>query len=221
MASVCPICATRRAKRHCPGLSASRWAGKGTGESICPQCCGEQRENTIDCPSSCTYLIAARRYEAEHKKPLEELPFPDVRLEDDFLADQQGFIGTLVAAIVNFAQTQSRMSDVELLLALERLARTQQTLASGLYYEEPLDNIRAREIHTGLQAAIESYQREHQKKTGVSLRPGDILKVLVFLLRLGKVQTNGRPLARAYLDFLRAQLPAQARAAPRLIVPGA
>jgi hypothetical protein len=202
-------------------LSSSRWTGKGKGESICPPCCGEQRENTIDCPSSCTYLIAARRYEAEHKKPLEELPFPDVRLEDDFLAEQQGFIGTLVAAIANVAKTQSRLTDPELLLALERLARTQQTLSSGLYYEEPLDNIRAREVYTGLQAAMESYQREHQKKVGASLRPGDILKVLVFLVRLGKVQTNGRPLSRAYLDFLRAQLPTQAREAPRLIVPGA
>jgi len=221
MASTCPICETRRAKRHCPGLSASRWAEKGKGEMICPPCCGEQRENTIDCPSSCTYLIAARRYEAEHKKPLEEFPFPDVRLEDDFLAEQQGFIGTLVAAIVNFADKQSRVSDSELLLALERLARTHQTLASGLYYEEPLDNIRAREVYTGLQAAMETYQREHQKKTGTSLRPGDILKVLVFLVRLGKVQTNGRLLSRAYLDFLRAQLPAQPRQAPRLILPGA
>ncbi|MFQ5818139.1 MAG: hypothetical protein ACE5H2_09340, partial [Terriglobia bacterium] len=69
MAKSCPICQTRRAKRFCPGLSTSRWAGPatgeaGTGESICAPCCGAEREVTIDCPSTCSYLIAARRYEA-------------------------------------------------------------------------------------------------------------------------------------------------------------
>jgi len=32
---------------------------------ICPQCCGEQREVTLDCPSDCLYLRQAR----EHEKP--------------------------------------------------------------------------------------------------------------------------------------------------------
>lgn len=229
----CPICESRRAKRVCPGLPASPWAGKG--ESICAPCCGTEREVRIDCPSTCSYLIAARRYEAEHpdsnarrsvgagRKPPADLAFKDVRLNEDFVAEQQPFIGLLVVTIVRFAQQQPKLADPEVLLALERMAQTYQTLSSGLYYEQMPEGAWARELYAALKAAIERHQQEHQKQTGLSPRPGDILKVLVFLVRLGRAHANGRPLSRAFLDFLRAQLPAEAvsKPAPRIILPGA
>lgn len=232
MATVCPICEQRRPKRSCPGLASSRWSGGG--DRICPQCCGEQRELTIDCPSTCIYLITARRYQAEHPdrqpaagvaqggQPAPAVAFADVVLDEDFLAEQQPLMGTVVAAVAAFAQHHSRLTDAELLLAVESLARTHQTLASGLYYEQPLENVRARELYTALQAALERYQHERQKKTGVSVRPGDVLKALVFLVRLGQARSNGRPFSRAYLDFLRAQLPADAsaRSESPIILPG-
>ena len=46
----CPICQKRKAKRFCPGKD----------ESICPVCCGTEREVTIDCPGDCPYLVASR-----------------------------------------------------------------------------------------------------------------------------------------------------------------
>ena len=51
----CAICEKRKAKRFCPAVHGR----------ICPQCCGEQREVTLDCPSDCPYLRQAR----EHEKP--------------------------------------------------------------------------------------------------------------------------------------------------------
>ena len=51
----CAICEKRKEKRFCPAIHGR----------ICPQCCGEQREVTLDCPSDCVYLLQAR----EHEKP--------------------------------------------------------------------------------------------------------------------------------------------------------
>ena len=51
----CAICEVRKEKRFCPAVHGR----------ICPQCCGEQREVTLDCPSDCPYLQQAR----EHEKP--------------------------------------------------------------------------------------------------------------------------------------------------------
>src|SRR2546430_17653885 len=56
----CPICDRRKPARFCPAK----------GEKICAVCCGTEREVTIDCPSDCSYLIAAHRYESKHPRSL-------------------------------------------------------------------------------------------------------------------------------------------------------
>ncbi|MDR3721481.1 MAG: hypothetical protein P4L00_07770 [Candidatus Acidoferrales bacterium] len=55
----CAICEKRPPTRYCPAK----------GVKICAICCGREREVTIDCPADCPHLIAAHRYEAEHRKP--------------------------------------------------------------------------------------------------------------------------------------------------------
>jgi len=219
----CPICAKRRGKRHCPGLARSRWAGKT--ETICAQCCGEQREATIDCPLDCPYLLAAHRYEAERPTAAPaELAFPQVALDRDFLDEQQRFIAALGLFFCRFAAEQKDVRDSDLLAALDSLARGYQTLESGLYYEQPPDAPAARALYAAARDFLEQYSQQHQQERGTSLRPGEVLRALVFLRRLGQRESNGRPLTRIFLNFLRAQLPAEAQAttpsAPPLIVPG-
>jgi hypothetical protein len=57
------------------------------------------------------------------------------------------------------------------------------------------------------------------------LRESDVLKALVFLLRMGYARTSGRPKARAFVDFVVAQFPEQPviaapeEAGSRIIVP--
>ena len=51
----CVICEIRKEKRVCPAVHGR----------ICAQCCGEQREVTLDCPSDCPYLQQAREHEYE------------------------------------------------------------------------------------------------------------------------------------------------------------
>ena len=77
MRAICVICQKRREKRFCPAIH----------DRICPQCCGEQREVTLVCPTDCVYLQQAR----EHEKPrsVDDLDkgalFLQVEVGDQFL----------------------------------------------------------------------------------------------------------------------------------------
>lgn len=222
VATACPICERRRGKRFCPGLARSRWAGQK--ETICAQCCGEQREVSVDCPSDCPYLLAAHRYEAErHPRPAPaELAFPDVVIDRDFLEEKQLLVAGLSLVAVRFAREHAEVRDPDILAALDALARSYQTLESGLYYEHQPESAAAQVLSAALQSYLNQYAQEQQQRTGNSLRPGEALRALVFLRRLGQGEANGRPLSRRYLEFLRAQLPPEATAPTesRLIIPG-
>jgi hypothetical protein len=73
---------------------------------------------------------------------------------------------------------------------------------------------------------LKEYRDAEQKHVGYSnLRESDMLKALVFLVRLGYGRTSGRPKSRAFVDFLLAQFPekpavaATQEAGSRIIVP--
>jgi len=227
MAATCPICEKRRAKRLCPGLPRSRWSGSST-QSICAPCCGEQREVAIDCPADCSYLMAAHRYEAERpregqpRKP-EDMPFHKVVVERRFVEDQQPLVVGLSLFLVRLAREHADVRDPEVLAALDALAQSFQTLESGLYYEQAAATPAAQRVAAAVRQWLEQFSQEQQQKLGASLRPGDTLRALVFLRRLGQMEANGRPLSRRFLEFMRAQLPSAALEpdAPRLILPGA
>jgi len=222
MAAACPICERRRGKRFCPGLGRSRWSG--TSETICAPCCGEQRENTIDCPADCPHLVAAHRYESEKPRAATEAAFPDIELDRDFLEEKQHLVAGLSLVLVRAAAEHGGLRDPEALAALDALARSYQTLDSGLYYEQSPEQPPAQAAYAALKGALEQMERELRERSGSGLRPNDVLRAAVFLRRLGQVQGNGRALSRRYLDFLRAQFPADAvgakKDAPRLIAPG-
>ncbi|HXE75784.1 MAG TPA: hypothetical protein VNN18_09135 [Candidatus Xenobia bacterium] len=222
MASLCPICEKRRGKRRCPGLPRSRWS-HATQHPICPQCCGEQREVGIECPADCQYLVVAHRYEAERREPPAELAFPKVEIDRRFLQEKQALVTGLSLYLVRLAAENSDVRDEDALAALDSLAKSYQTLDAGLYYEQAPAGAAAQRVAAALKQYLEQFSQEQQKQAGSSLRPGDALRALVFLLRWGQVEGNGRPLSRRFLDFLRAQFPAEARAPelPRIILPGA
>src|ERR1035438_5807441 len=92
----CTICEQRKEKRFCPAVHGR----------ICAQCCGEQREVTLDCPSECPYLQQAR----EHEKPrditaAEQLAmFPDVEIAEQFLYDRQELLLGISFALAKSAR---------------------------------------------------------------------------------------------------------------------
>ena len=112
----CPICQLRKEKRFCPAVH-----GK-----ICPQCCGEQREVTLDCPSDCPYLQQAR----EHEKPRETTAldraamFPDIEIAEQFLYEREHLIMGLSFALAKSARADRALADRDLIAALTSLAET-------------------------------------------------------------------------------------------------
>jgi hypothetical protein len=212
----CPICEKRRPERFCPAK----------GERICAICCGREREVRIDCPLDCPHLVAARRYESEHRKPIseEDYPYRDVEFPVDFVYEHWPVVAGLSATILHFQGQEKSLNDADILNALAALAETTRTLTTGIYYERPPDAPLPRVLYGRLAEFLQDFKKRQAERTGLAtLKEGEIFQLLVFLLRIGKTRTNGRPRSRAFLDFLRARfpLPAQAAAsdAPRIIVP--
>jgi hypothetical protein len=195
------ICDVRKEKRFCPAVHGR----------ICPQCCGEQREVTLDCPSDCPYLRQAR----EHEKPrsMEELDrdalFPRVEIPEQFLYDHEHLILGLSFALAKSARANRSLADRDLIAALSSLAKSYETLVnSSLIYEQPTANVAHQTISSEVATMVKEYREAEQKHLGYSrLRDSDVLKALVFLLRMGLGRTSGRPKSRAFVDFLYSQFP--------------
>jgi len=212
---ICPICNKRRAERYCPAK----------GEKICAVDCGTEREVTIDCPSDCAYLIAAHRWEGSHAKPgpENEILFPDVELPPDVIQRRGPTLSGLGQAVLLYALDQSSLTDAEVFVAAQAMAETYRTLLSGIYYEKPPDGT----VAAGLYAAIAKFIQDEKKREAENpqipaLKDSEIFHLLVFLVRFGRLHSNGRPRTRLFLDFLRAQFPAEmglTKEPPRIIMP--
>ena len=59
-----------------------------------------------------------------------------------------------------------------------------------------------------VQNMIKEYREAEQKHMGYAqLRDSEVLRALVFLVRMAHGRTSGRPKSRAFVDFLLAQFP--------------
>jgi hypothetical protein len=203
----CPICEKRKSARFCPAR----------GDSICPVCCGTEREVTLDCPADCTYLIRARKQEQDHRPRLSpsELPFDGVQIPAGVVDLNRELVTAVSLAILEFAQKSPSLADADVAAALAALAGTSRTLSSGLYYEKPPDGGPARVLYGYLAQGLRAFREQQAARAGFpAVKETDVFFVLVFLARVLRLRTNGRPRCRAFLDFLRAQFP-QAAAAER------
>lgn len=212
---ICPICNKRRAERFCPAK----------GESICAVDCGTEREVTIDCPSDCTYLIAAHRWEQNHPKPVAEgdVPFPDVSFSEDLIHTRQYVLSGFIYTVLAYYVDQPPLDDSDVFAALQAIAETRRTLLSGIYYERPPEI----PLAAGLYAALAKYIEDEKKHAAEhpevpALKDTETFHLLVFFLRFGKLRSNGRPRTRAFLQFLRSQFPMNTEVAKeesRIIIP--
>jgi hypothetical protein len=215
----CSICNERKEKRFCPAVH-----GK-----ICPQCCGEQREVTLDCPSDCPYLLQARQQAREHagnhgtgQEPdtqghdawFRDLELPDIEIAEQFLYEREELILGLSFALAKSARAERSLDgrpllDRDLLTALSALARHYQVLVnSSLIYAPPTTNLAHQSIAREIETMVRQFREAEEKQLGYNrLRDSDVLKALVFLARLALSRTSGRPKSRAFVDFLFAQFP--------------
>jgi len=205
----CAICEIRKEKRFCPAVHGR----------ICPQCCGEQREVTLDCPTDCPYLLQAR----EHEKPRvadqvdASALFLQVELSDQFMYEKEHLLMGLTFSLAKAAHADHTLHDQDLIAALSMLATTyERRINSGLHYEPPLTSEPQRKAAAEFETMVKEYREAELKHTGISsLRDSDVLKALVFLLRLAHGRTSGRPKSRAFVEFLFAQFPEQESAVTR------
>jgi hypothetical protein len=207
----CAICEERKEKRFCPAVH-----GK-----ICPQCCGEQREVTLDCPSDCPYLQQAREHARAHTGLLDEtgqrhreallaeVEIPDIPITEQFLYASEELILGLSFALAKSARADRALTDRDLIAALSSLAKSYQTLVnSSLVYEHSTTNVAHQAVAREVEIMVREFRAAEQQHIGqAKLRDSDVLKALVFLLRMGLGRTSGRPKSRAFIDFLFAQFP--------------
>ena len=210
----CAICGKRRANRYCPAK----------GENICAVCCGTEREVTISCPADCTYLIAAHRYEDEHKRPIPaDTPFLEERLPQDVVYAHQQLMAALTFEIAKFSSRQPSAADPDVTAALAALAGTYKTLESGLLYEKVPDIPLQRDLYLALSQFLnEIKQKARENGDSRAVKDSAIFQVMVFLYRMSLLRANGRPRSRRFIEFLCAQFPQAEelkREEPRIIVP--
>ncbi len=192
---------------------------------ICAICCGEKREVTIDCPPDCAHLLAAHRWEREHRKLIapESVPYPELAIPMDLVHERSAVISGIGVTILAAAGQDREFNDSDAIAAISALADTYRTLDSGLYYEKPPQAPAARALYSELAKLFTESKEGESRQTAFSgLKNSEAFRVLVFLLRVAKHETNGRPRSHAFLEFLRAQFPRAAEAQPepsRIIVP--
>jgi hypothetical protein len=197
----CAICEIRKEKRFCPAIHGR----------ICPQCCGEQREVTLDCPSDCPYLLQAR----EHEKPrsADDIDpatlFLKIEVPERFMYEKEHLLMGLTYALAKAARADRSLNDQDLIAALTVLTTAyQRRVESGLHYEQPLTSEARRRVAAEIETMVKEYREAEQKHMGYStLHESDVLKALVFLVRLALGRTSGRPKSRAFVEFLFAQFP--------------
>jgi hypothetical protein len=213
--AICPICNKRRAERYCPAK----------GERICAVDCGTEREVTIDCPSDCAYLLAAHRWEGAHPKPLPESEklFPDVMLPPDVIQMRGATLSGLGYTVRLYALEQRSVTDADVFAATQAMAETYRTLLSGIYYEKPPGGAVAAGLYAAIAKFIENEKKHEPEHPQIpALKNSEIFHLLVFLLRFGRLRSNGRPRTRAFIEFLRGQFSPEmglTKEEPRIIVP--
>lgn len=197
----CPICGIRKEKRFCPVVHGR----------ICAQCCGEQREVTLDCPSECPYLQQAREH--EKPRPVDQIDpaglFLQVEVSDQFMYEKEHLLMGLTFALAKATRADHSLNDQDLIKALSMLAQTyERRLNSGLHYEQPFAGESQRRAAAEVETMVMEYREAEQKHMGYStLRESEVLKALVFLLRLAHGRTSGRPKSRTFVEFLHSQFP--------------
>ena len=170
-------------------------------------CCGTERENTIDCPSSCEHLQAARKHDHPASLDAENVPNKDIRLSEDFIRENEHVVMWLSLALAR-AMEKERAVDSDAREALDALIRTYRTRESGLIYETRPQNPYAAAIQAAVVQSIEELRKRLAEERGMqTLRDADLLGALVFLQRLELQYANTRRRGRAFYDFLRGYLP--------------
>lgn len=192
----CPLCGTRRSRRHCPALA----------RDICPVCCGTKRKVEISCPEDCAWLGAAeahppavvrkqRQRDFDFAVPmLHRLPEVAYRLVLVFQQAITRHRATAVPPVV----------DADVAEACASLASTLETASRGIIYEHRPTSLPAQRLMLDLQAVLQ--QVAPQATAAVDRDAATALRRIETAAKAAREQLGGSD--RAYLDFV-TRLPQQ------------
>jgi hypothetical protein len=185
---------------------------------------------TLDCPSDCPYLQQAREH--EKPRPADQFDsaalFLQVEISEQFTYEREHLLMGLSYALNKAAHADRGLNDRDLIAALSAMSTNyERRVNSGLHYDQPLTSAAQHAVAAQVEEMVKQYREAEKKQLGYSnLRDSDVLKALVFLVRLGHGRTSGRPKSRAFIDFLFAQFPEKEaavvspqEAGSRIIVP--
>jgi len=194
----CSLCDARKAKRFCPAVRSE----------ICPQCCGQEREETLDCPLDCPFLIEARQREKRAGIDPEKFPYKDIRVSETFLRQNEDLLTALGRFVAAAAAQTPGVADSDAREALDALARTYKSLQSGVYYQTMPGSGPAQGMVAQIQEMLQQFRAAETERTGVTrIRDVDVLGLLVFLLRMAMDEDNGRKRGRRFLTSLYTHFP--------------
>jgi hypothetical protein len=177
----------------------------GVDGAICAPCCGTARENTIDCPSVCEYLIEARRHEEPRETDPRDFPHPEIELTGKLIEDNSDLLLAAARTLIRLS-LPDRLLDRDVREALEALIRARIASAGGGACQTHQESASALPVAAEIEEAIAAcLTREGDAAGFAQSREREVLGILVFLQRLEIDRSNGRPRGRAFIDFLRGQ----------------
>lgn len=148
----CPLCRERSARRRCPAL----------GHTICAVCCGTKRQVEIRCPDDCGYLASARQHppavlQRRHERDV-TLLVPAI----EGLSDRQSRLFFMFQSIIvrHPSDPLRPLLDADIAEASGSVARSLETAARGVIYEQVPTSLPGQELATALRAAFEELARE-------------------------------------------------------------
>jgi hypothetical protein len=197
---LCKRCGQRRAKRACPALPGD----------ICTICCGTEREVSLACPLDCEHLRDAHRHEKSLPVGAKDTADPDIEVSEAFIREHEEFLLFAIYSLLQAAVRTAGAVDTDAIDALTALIKTHRTAESGLIYESRPENTVAASVQRAFSESLADYQKLRSEREGLSeMRSKDILRILVFLKRVGQQNLNGRPKGRMFIDVLRHMTPEQ------------
>jgi hypothetical protein len=137
-----------------------------------------------------------------------KMPFAEVKFDRSFVKTHGSLMVDIDYTVCKFAADHRELVDRDALAALQTLAETYRTQASGIIYEKPLDYPLQRALYEELKASIADFRKEETQRVGMTaVRDSDVRDALIFLTQMCAIHMNDRPKGRAYLDLTRQQFP--------------
>ena len=134
----CVVCNKRKPKRFCPAKLAE----------ICPRCCGEKRGIEIDCPLDCQYLLEGQKVHQQRvtKARIQKEGVKSYVKKADLYVKSPEFFAKVEIAISKHYRANKNLSNKDLILGLDQVKKTLDTMDKGIIFEYIGENEYSNEI---------------------------------------------------------------------------